>query len=83
MTRSMLLYRDSCPMCQRLSVVALAASLGTIRRVALSSAEATRLLAESPWAAGKVALVRHGEVYLGRRVPLGVARSLIGTVIGR
>src|SRR5690348_10875340 len=75
--RPSLFYKDTCPPCRRLSRIAVALSLGHLRRVPLRSEEAKALYARYPDNRGKL-MMRHGEdVWFG----LDVLKAIPGAVM--
>jgi len=79
--RLRLFYKESCPPCRSLARIVVAASLGTIRRVALGSAEAAELHRSRPEWAGQLLLAdsQRDRFWLGaqvfRAVPLAIAAA--------
>lgn len=65
-----LLYRATCPRCRVLSLLAVGATLGSIRRVPIGSAEANGLYALQPAASGRLALATGQAIATGRRLAL-------------
>ncbi len=77
--RPALFYKSTCPPCRQLSRVAVALSLGLVRRVPLSSPQAEALYARYPEHRGQLMLDDGGEVHFGlgvlRRLPQAVVRT--------
>ena len=67
-TAAVLLYRDTCGKCRLLSRLAVAASLGRLARLPLSSPGAAALLRRAPMARGKLVLIDGERLVTGWRV---------------
>lgn len=68
-----LLYRDTCRKCRRLSRIVTMASLGVVRRLPIDSPRGESLLAERGLGRSRPALVSHEGVAVGWRcLPAGM-----------
>jgi hypothetical protein len=63
--RPSLFYKDWCWPCRRLSWVALLLSLGHVRRVPMSSAEAAAFYAQYPHQRGRLVLIHGPQSWFG------------------
>ena len=80
LTMVLLLYRKSCRKCRVLSRLAVALSLGTVKRLSHNSPEALSLLADKVTVPTKITAVRQGRTYTGVwRVALAI---LLGVADG-
>jgi hypothetical protein len=66
--RPVILYRDTCGKCRLLSRLAVAASLGRLSRLPLSSPRAAAILHSVPAARGKLVLLDGDSLVTGWRV---------------
>lgn len=82
--RPSLFYKATCPPCRQLSRVAVALSLGLVRRMPLSSEQAEQIYASHPQHRGQLMLRDGTEVYFGlrvlRRLPHAVVRTAIRAI---
>src|SRR5262245_19999176 len=77
--RPTLFYKNTCPPCQWMSRLVVIYSLGVIRRVALTSAEARELYRQFPDHAGQLVLIEQGRITFGRMVFAMVPRAVLLT----
>jgi hypothetical protein len=77
--RPALFFKETCPPCQWMSKLAVALSLGTIRRVPLGSDEARDLYARYPEHDGQLVLIERHHTTFGRLVFAAVPRVIITT----
>jgi hypothetical protein len=64
---ALLLYRGTCAKCRRISLAIVWLSLGYVRRIPLSSPEASQLCARHGLLPGKLVLVGQQRVFAGWR----------------
>lgn len=77
--RPSLFYKQSCPPCRQLSRVAVALSLGHVRRVPLASEEAAVLYHDYPQHRGQLMLRDGDEVRFGLAVLRALPRAVVRT----
>ncbi len=77
--RPTLFFKPTCEPCQWMSRLAVALSLGTIRRVAINSQEADALYRRYPGREGQLVLIEGQRVTFQRRVFAAVPRLILTT----
>jgi predicted DCC family thiol-disulfide oxidoreductase YuxK len=83
MSEAILLYRGSCRRCRWLARMAVIASAGSLRRVALDSEAAARLYELYPATRGKLALIDGERFWCGLGVVPAAARLTAGRLLRR
>ena len=78
-----LLYRATCTKCRALSLVVVSLSLGSVRRVPLSSPEASTLYEAHSMRPGKFALVGHRRMFTGWRAFPGLVALAVLAIRSR
>jgi hypothetical protein len=81
--RFRLLYDAGCPPCRTLSRLAVALSLGTIRRVACDAPEAAALRARHAARRGELLLTDGARAWIGPAVFAAVPRAILAALLRR
>lgn len=83
MSQAVLLYRGSCRRCRWLARIAVMASGGALRRIALDSEAAQHLYERYPATRGKLALIDGQRYWCGLAVLAAGARLAAGGLLRR